>query len=92
MKTVIKGIVHTDMNTGDFTLFSSDMSKYDYVVVGPASFEYDVPADFNPVLAQVTALEKKLDTLSEEYQRNVAAIRGQISNLQCIENSPGAAS
>lgn len=91
MKVTIKTIVHQDLHGNGFSVFASDMSEYGYVMVGEAEFEYDVPDDFNPTAAKITTLEKKLDSMSAEYQRNCAAIRGQISDLQCIEHSPAGA-
>jgi len=98
MKIVIKCLVHQIIDPygapdapPKFSAQACNMTQFDgYVLVGPAEFEFEVPDAFNPILAQVGALEKKLDKMSVEYQRNCAAIRSQISNLQCIENSPAA--
>lgn len=87
----IKCLVHQMVGSTKLVPFESDMSKYGYILVGPAEFEFEMPADFNPVAAQITSLEKKLDAMSAEYQRNVAMIRNQISDLQCIEHSPAGA-
>jgi hypothetical protein len=91
MKTKIKTILHQDFHGAGFLLFAVDMSQYGYVVVGPVEVECEVPDDFNPTAAKISTLEKKLDAMSDEYQRNCASIRGQISDLQCIEHSPAAA-
>jgi hypothetical protein len=95
MKTTIKCFVHQYSNTFGqpvFQAYANNMSEYDgFVLVGEAEFEYDVPDTFNPTAAKITTLEKKLDAMKAEYQRNVATIRGQIGDLQCIEHSPAGA-
>lgn len=88
MKITIKCLVHQSVHGESFNVFMTDMSEYGFVVVGEAELEYDVPDDFNPTAAKIATLEKKLGVMSDEYQRNVAAIRGQISDLQCIEHTP----
>lgn len=92
MKTKIKMILHQEANGPAFRLYAIDMSQYGCTVVGPVEVEVDVPDDFNPTASKIASLEKHLDTMSVEYQRNCAAIRGQISDLQCIEHSPAVAS
>lgn len=91
MKATIKTILHQKLCSERFELFACDMSQYGFIMIGPVEVEVDVPDDFNRTAAQITTLEKKLDTMSAEYQRNCAAIRGRISDLQCIEHSPAGA-
>lgn len=94
MATVtIKGLVHKGMMDGAFVLFHTDMSHHGYAVIGPAELQYELPSDYNPVAVEVASLNKQLDALTEQFQTNVARIKGRIAELQCIENaaSTGAA-
>lgn len=99
MKIIVKCFVHQVLNKyasadtpPEFHAFGGDMSQFpDYLMIGPAEFEFDVPDSFNPIAAQVSALEKQAEKLAEEYRRNAAMIRDRISKLQCIENSPAGA-
>jgi hypothetical protein len=101
VKILIKCLVHQAIDKyaaadapPKFLAFPGDMTGIGggcYLLIGPAEFEFEVPGDFNPIAAQVSALEKQADKLSEEYHRNAAVIRDRISNLQCIEHSPAGA-
>lgn len=88
----IQCLVHQYTNYSGQPVFqahANDMSSFDgFVLVGPAEFEFEVPETFNPVQAEIAALEKKLSDAADEYHRNAAMIRDRISKLQCIENSP----
>jgi hypothetical protein len=46
----------------------------------------DVPPDFNPVPAQVAALEAAKAKALAEYQKSVAEINERLSKLLCITN------
>ena len=87
-KVTIKSIVHKSTSSDDYCLFGVDMSKYGYIAVGPVEFEYELPAGFNPIAAQVDALEKQRETLRKEFNARINQINDQISKLQCLEFSP----
>lgn len=99
MKITVTCFVHQMLNqyaAADtppvFAAFAGDMSQYtDYLLIGPAEFEFEVPDTFNPIVAQVSALEKQAVKLGDEYRRNAAMISDRISKLLCIENSPSVA-
>lgn len=91
MKVTIKAFVHKgiDQYVSGYCLFScDDMTSCGYVLVGPVEIEYEVPESFNPVAAQVTALEKMLDEETHAHTRKVMQIKGRIQELLCIENNP----
>lgn len=67
---------------------SDDMEKYGYVLVGGHEFEYEIPADFNPVAAEVAAINKTIDKLTDEHTNKVLQLKGRIQELLCIENTP----
>lgn len=54
------------------------------VYVGPVSVDYEIPADFNPVAAQVKALKAKKAEALDAYNRTVAQINEQLSKLLAI--------
>lgn len=84
----IKGFIHKSINSEDFALFGCDMTKYGYVLVCPYEFAFEIPATFNPIAAQVSALEKQRDKVRSEFNMRIAQINDEISKLQCLEFSP----
>lgn len=52
--------------------------------VGPIEVTYDVPADWNPVAAEVATLEAQKKQALEDFQRTVAQINERLSKLQAI--------
>jgi hypothetical protein len=63
----------------------------DRVYIGEQAIEVDIPDDFNPVPAQVRALE---ELKAEEVKKHVirmAEINEQLSKLLCITNDAVAA-
>jgi hypothetical protein len=76
---------------GFITWSESDMSAHDYSVVMRHTLKFTVPAEFNPVAAEVAALEKKLEKTTEDHMQTVRRIKGRIQELLCIENNPSAA-
>jgi len=88
MKTIkLTGYVHLNP-TGDnqYSIWHSDVSKAlpGYIFVGSFDTEFPIPEAFNPVAAEVAALEKKLDAMADEYHGKAAQIKDRIANLQCL--------
>ena len=54
------------------------------LTVGPYAFEYEIPAEFNPVAVEVAALETKLRALDDEHMRTRAEINEKLAKLQAI--------
>lgn len=93
LKTVtIKGFVHKDKYSDGFEIHTYDMSQFGDLVVGPVEFEYEIPADFNPVVAEVAGLKKKLDSINKAHTDQVCVIERRINDLLCIENKPSQSS
>lgn len=89
MSTVkIKGFVHKTRFGCGFDFHIIDMSEYGFVCVGPAEFEYELPADFEPVAAEVAMLKKKQDAIKSEAALALDQIDQRIQSLLCIENNP----
>ena len=89
-KVVLPGFVI--VNDYGFTTWSSgEMSEHGYITVAPHDLEFTVPATFNAVAAEVAAIEKKLDTMADEYHGKVANLKERIASLLCIENKPSVA-
>lgn len=90
MKITIDGFIHKARFGDGFEFYKSDMTEYDWIVVGPCKFEvdYELPAGWNPVAAQISSLEKKLEKVSGEYMQATRQIKQKIQDLQCIELSP----
>lgn len=87
MKIKLKGFIHKDRYTGEFTFYQTDMSKYGDLLVGPIEREidYDTPEGWNPVAAEVAGIEKRMDMLAAEYQAKLAPLKNRLQDLQCIE-------
>lgn len=88
MKTIkIEGFISKG-TSGDYQFFMSDMSEYGYMLVCPHVLEFTLPETFNPVAAEVSMLNKKLDNLQAEHDRAASVIKDRISNLLCLEYTP----
>jgi hypothetical protein len=88
-KVTIKGHVHVRMNhKGEpaYDLYQTDMSMHDGfgLCIEKAEFEYEPPADFNPIATEVEALEKHKAEALRAYTATVAQINERISKLQAI--------
>lgn len=88
MKVTIKAFVHKCSYSNKFEVYPFDMSSNDTLFVGTCEFEYEVPAEWNPVAAEVAMLNQKLDELNDEHMKKTQAIKGRIQELLCIENNP----
>lgn len=69
---------------GFITHAGSEMPDHGYLTVMPYNLKFTVPADFNPVAAQVSALEAEREKLKKEFNNRIAKINDQISKLQAI--------
>lgn len=81
------GYRHTpwDPRIGDNTL--------GLIVVGEHEIEFAIPAGFNPVAAEVQALQAQVESEGRKFAHRVAELNDRIAKLQCIEMAPaGAAS
>jgi hypothetical protein len=88
-KVQINGFVHVQMDYKGrprYSLFMTDMSGHDGfgMCCGEATFDYEVPADFNPVAKEVEALEKRKVDALRDYQATVSEINDRLSKLQAI--------
>jgi len=63
---------------------------WDTVLVGPHSFEFDVPDDFNPVPLQVGMLEAQKKELRLKLAQELIRIDEKIANLTCLTNEVAA--
>jgi hypothetical protein len=68
--------------------FNISKSDTDYVLISTFEVEYEIPADFNAVAAEVSMLEKQLDKLSEDHMQKVRQIKGRINDLLAIGYEP----
>jgi hypothetical protein len=89
-KTVkLKAFVYeADFGYGEpeFRIFNTEtMGDKWYTLIGPADFEYEIPASFNPTAAKLAALEKQKQAVRAEYLARVREIEERISNLQALE-------
>jgi len=86
----IEGFIMRSPHSGNICFYESDMSQYGYLMVGPYTheFDYELPEGWDPTAAQVAALNKQKDALTDEFHRRVAQINDQISKLQCLEFTP----
>lgn len=76
---------------GFVTFAQSGMEDYGYTTVMPHTITATVPDAFNAVAAEIAAIEKKMDTMADEYHGKVAQLKERIASLLCIENAPVAA-
>ncbi|MGK2884370.1 MAG: hypothetical protein ACSLE8_06275 [Rhodococcus sp. (in: high G+C Gram-positive bacteria)] len=86
----VTGIVHLSAHGAPggepvFVLYGADMSEFGHAPLGPASFEFELPDNFNPSGARILILEKERERINAEFAKRVKAINEQISKLQSIE-------
>ena len=88
MQVTIKGHVYAKEKYGapGQYRFSFYGCKNDHLgmYVGPHEVTYDVPADWNPVAAEVATLEAQKRQALEDFQNTVAKINERLSKLQAI--------
>lgn len=91
MKTIeIKGHIyarHDYMGKLDFSFFQFDVGG-DYFPVCEHRIVTEMPADFDPHVAQVSALQAQLEKLRAEFGKRVAEINEQIQSLQALPFEP----
>ncbi|MBY4947038.1 hypothetical protein K6V92_10450 [Cupriavidus respiraculi] len=86
----VKAFVHATKNYDDsytYTVFGMDVSgqSLGYILVGETTLSYELPDAFNPVAAEVAALEKKRDAMRADFNGRLRQINEQIAKLQAIE-------
>lgn len=93
MNTVrIKGYVHASKSykrAGDyeFAIYSCKTSGDALgLFVGEVDIDYVVPADWNPVAAEVSVLEAQKAQALADYQATVAQINERLSKLLALTN------
>jgi hypothetical protein len=77
----------------EYILSQYDMTQYGtgWVKVGEVEVEYESPDDFNPVAAQIEALQKQKHELVRQFTQKIEEIKEQISKLEALEYSGEAA-
>lgn len=93
MKTIMmKAFVHMttdDWNKGDMSIYPcDDLTATGLVLVGPVDVEYTLPESFNPIAAEVAAIEKKMDEMADKYHAQTRQLTERIESLLCLENKP----
>lgn len=87
MKHVKQMVVHyrKDFEGNDeYFLMLMDMSGMGYVPVCTVTVEFETPDDFNPVAAQVEALNREKAAITKAFTDKVSEINDRISKLQAI--------
>lgn len=92
MKHPIKGFVYEvqyswDMEPRYVMMRGENAGDEAYTLIGPASFDYEIPVDFNPVAQKLAALEAGKEQALQDYLRTKAMFEEKISKLQCLEAS-----
>lgn len=69
-----------------FAIFSSDMSAYGYTLLSELELSYTPPEEFNPVSAEVAAIEAAKIKAVAVYQASVKRLNDQLSKWLAITN------
>ena len=69
---------------GHPTHATHEMTEHGYITIMPYTLKFTVPDDFNPVAAQVAALEAAREKLRKEFNARINQIEDEISKLQAI--------
>lgn len=84
----IKAFIHENEYTGSPYVFAFDATDSGYILMGTHEFEFEPPADYDPVAAKIGMLQKGLKKIEREHDVQVANIKKQIEKLQCLEFKP----
>lgn len=92
MKQTISGYVYEvqyswESKPNYMMMASKNVEDEAYTLIGPASFDYEIPATFNPVAQKLAALEAGKEQALQDYLRTKAMFEEKISKLQCLEAS-----
>ena len=88
----IEGFILKSPHGADHYSFAQHtMEKYGYITVCPYTLEFTIPAEFNPIAAEVAVLNKKIDDMNAEHGQQIKAIKDRIANLLCLEYTPSVA-
>jgi hypothetical protein len=82
----IKVYLHKHKWNDTLIPMAGDMSDEHVTCVGVHEFDYEIPADFDPVAAEVKALNKELNRLTDKHLTEVRRLKGRIAELLCLEN------
>ena len=92
MKVTISGVVHwhkyTWSDKATYELHNTDMSDYghQFVPIGPASFEFDVPDDFDYISGQIKTMKAEKEKILADAHVKAMNIDAQIQELLCLEH------
>jgi hypothetical protein len=85
----IDGYIHAKKESwqSEYTyhFFACDMSRHGYIKICEHPVKFSIPIGFNITAAEISVLEKELDSLSDKYMDSSIAIKSRIAELQCIE-------
>lgn len=92
MKHKIKGYVYEvqyswESKPNYMMMVHENVENEAYTLIGPASFDYEIPATFNPVAQKLAALEAGKEKALQDYLQIKAVFEEKISKLQCLEAS-----
>lgn len=92
MKHTIKGYVYEVQHNWEpkpryMLMCTQNVEDEAYTLIGPASFDYEMPAGFNPTAQKLAALEAGKEKALQDYLRTKALFEEKISKLQCLEAS-----
>ena len=95
-KITVSGFMHYTRSKydsqGRYTFFNFDASKgdADYLLIGPASFEYAVPDEFSPIGAALARLQAQRGQAAKQFSDTVRRIDEEIGKLTAITNEVAA--
>lgn len=70
---------------------SNYYSEQGYLFLGETSVYFTVRPDFNEVADKISALEKRKDEVTKEFQETIGKLNTEITKLKAIENRPSEA-
>lgn len=73
---------------GEYEFSRYDMTKHGWIKICDHTLVFTIPANFNPVAAEVKMWENKLDAMIEDHIEKTSIIKDKIANLLSIEYTP----
>lgn len=90
MKIKIEGFIMKTRFGTEPIFCGADMSEYGYLMICPISVdaEYEMPEGWSAQAAEISAIDKKLDVMADEYHIKTKQLMNRKAELQCIDNLP----
>lgn len=86
---VIPGFLMTSPYGGGLTWNVTELEENGYMTVSPLALNFQVPADFDPVRAEVSGLDRQMSKAADAYHQTIGALKERKQALLQITHTVG---